>query len=74
MVQSGEACDARVATERMRIKAAGSATLGVIPTVSLGMAMLIFALVGTFAAGIALAFQGPDSLTILGLSHSLKIA
>ena len=56
-VQSGETCDARVAAERERIKASSSATLGVIPTVSLGMAMLIFALVGTFAAGIAQAFQ-----------------
>ena len=52
-VQSGESCDARVAAERERIRAANSTSLGVIPTVSLGSAMLIFALVGTFAAGIA---------------------
>lgn len=56
-MHSGESCDARVAAERLRIKTANSTTLGVIPTVSLGMAMLIFALVGTFAAGIAQAFQ-----------------
>ena len=56
-VHSGELCAARVAAERERIKAAKSASLGVIPTVSLGMAMLIFALVGTFAAGIAQTFQ-----------------
>ncbi len=60
-VQSGdlpsESCPQRVLDERERIRANASVTLGVVPTVGLGAAMLIFVLVGTFAAGIAQAFQ-----------------
>ena len=56
-VKEGETCDARVSAERQRIRAGEAVTLGVVPTVSLGMAMLIFALVGIFAVGIAQAFQ-----------------
>ena len=50
-------CPARVLEKRAELKAKGGITLGVVPTVSLSMAMLIFILVGVFAAGIAQAFQ-----------------
>merc|ERR1719305_818801 len=53
-----KACSERVLASRRAAVANGKkVSIGVIPTVSLGMAMLIFALVGTFAAGIAQAFQ-----------------
>jgi hypothetical protein len=52
-----EACAPRVLAERKRIAEAGTASLGVVPTVSLGSAMFIFVLVGCFAAGIAQTFQ-----------------
>ena len=42
---------------KFRARKANETTLGVEPTVGLGAALLIFLLVGAFAAGIAQAFQ-----------------
>ncbi|TRY74845.1 hypothetical protein TCAL_11429 [Tigriopus californicus] len=50
-------CTDRVFKERQKTLANGGPSLGVIPTVGLGMAMLLFLFVGLFAAGIAQAFQ-----------------
>ena len=52
-----EQCSERVYEFRKRVQENGGPTLGVEPTVGLGAALLIFLLVGTFAAGIAQAFQ-----------------
>merc|ERR1711963_872373 len=59
-VKAGEddqKCSERVFHFRKRVADGDGPTLGVKPTVSLGAALLIFLLVGTFAAGIAQAFQ-----------------
>jgi len=59
-VKAGEddqKCSERVFEFRKRVADGDGPTLGVKPTVGLGAALLIFLLVGTFAAGIAQAFQ-----------------
>jgi len=50
-------CSDRVFEFRKRVQENGGPTVGVEPTVGLGAALLIFLLVGTFAAGIAQGFQ-----------------
>lgn len=59
-------CTDRVFKERQKTADNGGPTLGVVPTVGLGMAMLLFLFVGIFAAGIAQAFQ---MVSLLGLKN-----
>ena len=58
--ENSEKCSDRVLEFRKRYQAGHgnmNKTLGVEPTVGLGAALLIFVMVGVFAAGIAQAFQ-----------------
>ena len=59
-------CSDKVFEARKRVAANGGPTLGVEPTVGLGAALIIFLLVGIFAAGIAQAFQQVCSQTKKG--------
>ena len=61
-----EKCSDRVLKRREDARNNGNITSGVTPTVSLGVALLIFIGVGVFAVGIAQAFQ---LVKILNLKH-----
>lgn len=52
-----ETCSDRVLEYRKKVAEEGGPKQGVVPTVSLGAALVIFLLVGVFAAGIAHGFQ-----------------
>lgn len=56
-VSTDEECSATVLEGRKRYQESGNYSLGVVPSVGLGSALIIFLFVGVFAAGIAQAFQ-----------------
>ena len=56
-VSTDEECSATVLEGRKHYQESGNYSLGVVPSVQLGSAMIIFIFVGVFAAGIAQAFQ-----------------
>lgn len=53
----GGQCSQKVLDARKRVQEGKGPSLGVVPTVGLGQALIIFVMVGTFAAGIAQGFQ-----------------
>ena len=67
-------CSDRVFEFRKRVQENGGPTVGVEPTVGLGAALLIFLLVGTFAAGIAQGFQMVRLLLMYFYEINLLIA